>query len=187
MSVRLSASNNSAATARIFMKFYISLFSENCRENTSFITISQEWRVLYMKTTRHFWSYLAKFLLKWEMFQTKVVEENKTHLLWSVNFFFKENGAVYEIMWINIAEPDRPQMTIWRTRIACRIPKATNTHTHTQYMILVAFALQQWLRERVSMSRYTHIACLVSSCPQRQFCKYQRILAGAQRIDRLAR
>ena len=140
MSVRLSASNNSAATARIFMKFYISLFSENCRENTSFITISQEWRVLYMKTTRHFWSYLAKFLLKWEMFQTKVVEENKTHLLWSVNFFFKENGAVYEIMWINIAEPDRPQMTIWRTRITCWIPNSTVTHS--ECVILIPSPLQ---------------------------------------------
>jgi len=27
--------------------------------------------------------------------------------------------AVYEIMWKNIVEPDRPQMTTWRTRIAC--------------------------------------------------------------------
>jgi len=38
-------------------------------------------------------------------------------------FFF--NPAVYEAVWINIVEPDRPQMTIWRMRIACRIPKAT--------------------------------------------------------------
>jgi hypothetical protein len=26
--------------------------------------------------------------------------------------FFSENRAVYEIMWKNVAEPDRPQMTI---------------------------------------------------------------------------
>jgi hypothetical protein len=26
--------------------------------------------------------------------------------------FFPENGAVYEIMWKNIVEPDRPQMTV---------------------------------------------------------------------------
>jgi hypothetical protein len=25
--------------------------------------------------------------------------------------FFSENGAVYEIMWKNVVEPDRPQMT----------------------------------------------------------------------------
>jgi len=43
----------------------------------------------------------------------------------------------YEIMWKNIVEPDRLQMTIWRTRIACWIPKAINTHS--QCVILIAF------------------------------------------------
>ena len=27
----------------------------------------------------NFWSYLAQFFLEWKMFQTKVVEEIKTH------------------------------------------------------------------------------------------------------------
>jgi len=31
-------------------------------------------------------------------------------------------------MWKNIAEPGRPQMTIWRKRISCWIPKAADTH-----------------------------------------------------------
>ena len=39
-SVRLSAWNYSAPTARIFMKF--GQFLENCRENTSFIKIGYE-------------------------------------------------------------------------------------------------------------------------------------------------
>jgi len=30
-------------------------------------------------------------------------------------------------MWKYIIEPDRPQKTIWRMRIVCQIPKATNT------------------------------------------------------------
>jgi hypothetical protein len=42
-------------------------------------------------------------------------------------------------------------------RIACRIPKAADTHT--EYVILIAFLLKQWLHERASMLRYTHIAC----------------------------
>jgi len=42
------------------------------------------------------------------------------------NFFF-ENRAGYEITWKNIVERDRPQITIWRIRIACWMPKATNT------------------------------------------------------------
>jgi len=41
-----------------------------------------------------------------------------------------ENCAVYETMWKNIVERDRPQMTTWRVRIVCWIPKATNTQTH---------------------------------------------------------
>ena len=50
------------------------------------------------------------------------------------NIFFFENRAVYEIMWENIVERDRPQMTIWRMCTACWIPKGTNTHS--QYLIL---------------------------------------------------
>jgi len=40
-----------------------------------------------METNMHFWSYLAKFLLEWEMFETKVVENIKTQILCSVTFF----------------------------------------------------------------------------------------------------
>jgi len=43
------------------------------------------------------------------MFQTEVVEEIKTHVLCSV--IFSENCAVFETIWKNMIEPDRPQMT----------------------------------------------------------------------------
>jgi len=72
---------------------------------------------------------LAHFFLEWEMFQTEVVEKIKTHILCSVTFFLFENRAFYEIKWKNTVESGRPQMTIWRTRIECWIPKATNTHS----------------------------------------------------------
>ena len=65
------------------------------------------------------------------MFQTKLVEKFETHFMFN-NFFFSR--AFYEIMWKSIVERGRPQMTLWRMRIACWIPKATNTHTHTQNM-----------------------------------------------------
>ena len=39
----------------------------------------------------------------------------------------------------NIVQRDRPQMTIWRMRIACRIPKAIDTYS--EYVILTAFPL----------------------------------------------
>jgi hypothetical protein len=62
-------------------------------------------------------------------------------------------------MWKNIVEPDRPQMTTRRMRIARWVPKATSTHS--EYVILPARPQQQWLHERVSMLRHTYTPCLV--------------------------
>jgi hypothetical protein len=76
-------------------------------------------------------------------------------MLWSITFFFFENRAVYEIMWKNMVQPGRTYMTIWRMRIACRIPKAKNTYS--EYVILTAFLLQQWLQARSSVLRYMYI------------------------------
>jgi hypothetical protein len=61
--------------------------------------------------------------------------------------------------WKNIVERGRTQMTIWRMRFACWIPKATNTHS--QYVILIAFPLLQWLYERASMLRYSTLPVLI--------------------------
>ena len=110
-----------------------------------------------MKTNIHFWSYLAQFFIEWEMFQTKVLEEIRTNILCSINFFFL-NRDVCEI-WKKYVEWGRLQMTIWRMRIAWWIPKSTERHS--EYVILIAFPLQQWLHERASMVRYTYTACLV--------------------------
>jgi hypothetical protein len=92
------------------------------------------------------------------MFQTKVVERIKTHILCSVTFFSPENRAFYEIKRKNIVEPDRPQTTtrIWRTRFARRIHKSTNIQS--EYIILNEFSQQQWFHERASILRYTYIA-----------------------------
>ena len=49
--------------------------------------------------------------------------------------------------------------TIWRMRFAWSVPKATNTHS--EYVILIAFPLHQWLREHISMLRSAFIACPV--------------------------
>ena len=42
---------------------------------------------------------------------------------------FVENLSLYLFMWKNTEVPDRPQMTVWRMRIARQIPKATHTNT----------------------------------------------------------
>ena len=49
---------------------------------------------------------------------------------------------------------------IRRMRIACWIPKATNTHS--EYLIHIAFPLQHWLHERAYVLRYTCNASLVT-------------------------
>jgi len=41
--------------------------------------------------------------------------------------FHVENRAVYEIFWKNTVDSGRPRVKIGRMRIACWIPKATNT------------------------------------------------------------
>jgi hypothetical protein len=69
-------------------------------------------------------------------------------------------------MWKNIVETGRPQ-TILRMRIACSITKATDTYS--EYVIIIAFPQQKWLREHVSMLRlYVH--CLS--------CYRQKIIRG---------
>ena len=41
------------------------------------------------------------------------------------------------------------------------VTKATNTHS--EHVTLIAFPLQQWLHESVSMLRYTCTVCLVTT------------------------
>ena len=94
------------------------------------------------------------------MFQTNVVEKVKAHILCSMTFY--ENLDVYEIKWKNNVERCRPHMIIWRMQIARWVPKATNTHTG--FVILIVFPLQQWLHEHVSMLPYT-LPVLSLNCP----------------------
>ena len=77
------------------------------------------------------------------MFHTNVVEKIKTHILCSITFFFFENRAVYEIMYENSEQPDSPQVTEWRMRIACWVNKATDTNSEYIRIILIAMPLQQ--------------------------------------------
>jgi hypothetical protein len=63
------------------------------------------------------------------MFQTKVLREiQNTHFVFG-NFFF-ENRTVYEKILKNIVELDRPQISVWRMRIACWITKAAHMQSN---------------------------------------------------------
>jgi hypothetical protein len=54
-------------------------------------------------------------------------------------------------------------MAIRRMRISRWIPKAINTIK--EYVIFIAFPLQQWLHERSLILRYTYIACVDKFIP----------------------
>jgi hypothetical protein len=50
-------------------------------------------------------------------------------------------------------------MTIWRMRVACWILQAINTLS--EYVILIALPLQQWLQKLASILGCMYIVCLV--------------------------
>ena len=107
------------------------------------------------------------FLLRVKNISAKACTENQnTHFLFS-NIPPPRKSCC---LWDNVEKFRRARqaMAIWCTHIACWIPKATHTHTHTQsqYVILIAFPLQQWLHERDSMFRYTSAVLfyLLSDC-----------------------
>jgi len=81
-------------------------------------------------------------------------ENLKTHFM-SNNFVWK--SCLFEEMWKNVGQ-GRSQMTCLM-RIACWIPWAMKTHS--QYAILIAFPLQQWLRKRASVLRCTYVPSLI--------------------------
>jgi hypothetical protein len=50
-------------------------------------------------------------------------------------------------------------MTIWRMGIVSWIPEAKDTLS--EYVVFIAFLLQQWLHERALVLRYVYIASLL--------------------------
>ena len=69
------------------------------------------------------------------MFQTKVVEKVKTHILYLITFFFVSKFVSFmKYEGENIVEPDRPQITIWRIG-ACAVHAGyPRLQTHTVVM-----------------------------------------------------
>jgi len=93
------------------------------------------------------------------MLQTNVVEKLKTHSYVQKNCF--KTCAVYQIIWKNMVEPRLAigDNIIGHMPFACWLTKARNAHP--EYMIPIAFLLQQWLYERASVSScYKYIASL---------------------------
>jgi len=96
---------------------------------------------------------------------SEITRRRNHNIYFMFKFFFFENRIFCEIMWKNFAEPGRQQTEIWRRRIACWIPK--RLQTHSEYVMLTPFPLQQWLHERASMLCFTYSACALIIKPTR--------------------
>ena len=90
-------------------------------------------------------------------FSDKYRENQNRHVIF--NKCFSENRVVFKIIWKNLVEPDRRQMTVWCMGVACWITKATDTHS--EYVILIVFLRQQVSRKSAPVVGYTYISCLV--------------------------
>ena len=102
----------------------------------------------------HLWSYLAQFVLEWEMFQIKFVEKIDSHFMFNKLLF--EDRAVWDNVETYCRAGQVTQKTVWRIRIACWVTTATNTHSVN--VMFIAFPQQQWYHEYATMLRYTYAA-----------------------------
>ena len=110
------------------------------------------------------------------MFQIKVVEKIKTHILHWVTFFRKSCHILANVE--NIVEQGRPQMTMWGMCNSCWIPKATNTHTQVCNAHCFTTATKV-ARTRLNVTLYvSHIASIVLSRILRPFDAYNRKVLG---------
>jgi hypothetical protein len=114
-----------------------------------------------MQTIQYTYSIISRWVrLRMKNVSDKISRETRNTLLMSSNFFFWKQRHLLVNAEKYSRAGHRPQMTIWRMRIACWTRKATNTHS--EYVMLMALPLQQWLHERVSVLRFTCIACVVT-------------------------
>jgi len=79
------------------------------------------------------------------------------------NIHFVFNNFYYSCcLWDveSIVQRGRPQVTIWRIRIAYWITMATNTHS--EYVVLIAFPLQQFGRKCLNVTLPVHcLSCWI--------------------------
>jgi len=92
----------------------------------------------------------------------KIVWRKSKHILCSVTFFWKSCCC----LWDNVQKYGRDRQAtadiIQPRKNAIWIPDNEGKNTDTRsYLIVIAFPRVQWLRERISVFRYTHSAGLV--------------------------
>ena len=117
---------NSAINGWIFVKIGIWVVFRKSLEKIKFSLKFDKLRALYMHSTCtvHDMPSIAHTIVQ-------------NYILYQITFLW-ENLPFMRKCGKNIVEPDRPQMAMWRMRIACRrIPKATNTHSQYVWQSLL--------------------------------------------------
>jgi len=114
------------------------------------------------------------------MFQKKVVEMIKTHILYSTTFFFPRIVPFMRLrvkMWHS-----QTDHALRRIRFALLDHKfiyfIKATDTHSEYVILI-FPRQQWLRESASMLCFMCIVCLINFV-----IKYRMLIKLTRRMNK---
>jgi hypothetical protein len=93
--------------------------------------------------------------LEWEILQTKVVDKTKTQIFFSL--ISSKNCAIYEIMWNNKVQLDRPQLTICMAHAPCMLDK----YKQTCRIVLIAFLQQPWLYKNASKLYVLCLSCYI--------------------------
>jgi hypothetical protein len=92
---------------------------------------------------------IAKLFLVWEISETKLAQQIKTHILCSIIFFSKILRLWDNVE--NLCRADTLWLILWLMCIACWVTRATNTHS--DYVIVIAFPQQELWQARTSMSQ----------------------------------
>jgi hypothetical protein len=127
-----------------------------------------------------------EFFLEWEILQTISFEKIKTHCV--IFNFCLENRTLYEITWIiyGTAGQDTGDDIMRCKRFAWWILK--DTDTHSEYVILIAFSLQQWLTgtDLIVTLRVYCLPCLSSQEIFYLTCNYMNTADSPIKINSMA-
>jgi hypothetical protein len=114
----------------VYETWYASFFFEDILRKLKFHSNTTRKRILHVKTFSHLWQHLAESSLQREMFQIKVMEKIRIHILCSITFARK----LYRL-WDNVEKCGGAsqaaeygacaQAHVWASE-----PPPTHTHTH---------------------------------------------------------
>ena len=115
------------------------LMSETCWAHKKWNKIASDLKLIFYSSTIdiHFWSYPAHLFLEWEMFQTKAVEKIKTHIFYSITFFFRKSCR----LWDNVEQYCRAGQAIDdnMAHAHCMLDNLRCQHTHNMYYSLLFY------------------------------------------------